>query len=52
LIDGQLADAASGKGFSVYNPTTGTIVMSVAEADHPDVDRAVKAARRAFDDGS
>jgi phenylacetaldehyde dehydrogenase len=52
LIDGKLVDAASGKSFTVYNPATGTVVMSVAEADREDVDRAVKAARRAFDDGS
>jgi phenylacetaldehyde dehydrogenase len=51
LIDGKLVAAASGKTFPVYNPATGTVVCSVAEADSEDVDRAVKAARRAFDDG-
>jgi phenylacetaldehyde dehydrogenase len=51
LIDGKLVDAASGKTFPVYNPATGTILAQVAEADAVDVDLAVKAARRAFDDG-
>jgi len=52
LIDGKLVAAASGKSFPVYNPATGTVIASVAEADREDVDRAVKAARRAFDDGA
>jgi phenylacetaldehyde dehydrogenase len=51
LIDGELVDAASGKTFPVYNPATGTILAQVAEADAIDVDRAVGAARRAFDEG-
>ena len=52
LIDGQLVAAASGKSFPVYNPATGTVIANVAEADAEDVDRAVKAARRAFDGGA
>jgi phenylacetaldehyde dehydrogenase len=51
LIDGKLVNAASGKTFPVYNPSTGNILAQVAEADAEDVDRAVKAARRAFDEG-
>jgi phenylacetaldehyde dehydrogenase len=51
LIDGKLVDAASGKSFAVYDPATAKVIMSVAEADREDVDRAVKAARRAFDEG-
>ena len=51
LIDGKLVEAASGKTFPVYNPATGAILMQVAEADSSDVDRAVKAARKAFDEG-
>jgi phenylacetaldehyde dehydrogenase len=43
--------AASGKTFPDYNPATGTILAQVAEADAEDVDRAVKAARRALDEG-
>jgi phenylacetaldehyde dehydrogenase len=52
LIDGKLVNAASGKTFHVYDPATGKIIIDVPEADKEDVDRAVKAARRAFDDGS
>jgi phenylacetaldehyde dehydrogenase len=52
LIDGKLVAAASGKTFPVYNPATGTVITNVAEADRKDVDLAVRAARRAFDDGS
>ena len=51
LIDGQWVEAASGKRFPVYNPATGTVLAQVAEADAEDVNRAVRAARRAFDDG-
>src|SRR5579871_346482 len=51
LIDGEWVAAASGKTFPVYNPATGTLLAQVAEADKEDVDRAVAAARRAFDDG-
>jgi phenylacetaldehyde dehydrogenase len=35
----------------VYNPATGSVLTEVAEADKEDVDRAVRAARRAFDGG-
>jgi len=52
MIDGKLVDAASGKTFPDYNPATGTVLAQVAEADAEDVDRAVKAARRAFDGGT
>jgi len=51
LIDGRLVLAASGKTFPVYNPATGEVVAKVPEAEAEDVDRAVIAARRAFDDG-
>ncbi len=50
-IDGAFAPAASGKTFPVYNPATGTVLANVAEAARADVDRAVKAARHAFDEG-
>jgi phenylacetaldehyde dehydrogenase len=52
LIDGKLVHAASGKTFPVYNPATGTVIANVPEGDKADVDLAVAAARRAFDDGS
>ncbi|MBO0757473.1 MAG: aldehyde dehydrogenase family protein, partial [Bradyrhizobiaceae bacterium] len=51
LIGGAWVAAASGKTFPVYNPSTGTVMTQVAEADKEDVDRAVRAARRAFDEG-
>jgi phenylacetaldehyde dehydrogenase len=50
LIDGELVPAVSGKTFAVYNPATGTVITNVPEADKADVDLAVAAARRAFDD--
>jgi len=51
LIDGKWVDAASGKTFEVYNPATGEVMAHVAEGDAEDINRAVRAARRAFDDG-
>jgi phenylacetaldehyde dehydrogenase len=50
-IDGRFAHAASGKTFPVYNPATGEVIAHVPEAEEEDVNRAVLAARRAFDDG-
>lgn len=49
LIDGKWVDAASGKTFPVYNPATGEVLTQVAEGDKEDIERAVKAARKAFD---
>jgi phenylacetaldehyde dehydrogenase len=49
LIDGKWSDAASGKTFDTYNPATGEVLARVAEGDRTDIDRAVKAARKAFD---
>jgi aldehyde dehydrogenase (NAD+) len=51
LINGKWADAASGKTFETINPTTGETLARVAEANGEDVDRAVAAARAAFDRG-
>lgn len=51
LIDGQWVDAASGKTFPVENPATGEVIAQAAEGDKKDIDRAVKAARRAFESG-
>jgi betaine-aldehyde dehydrogenase len=50
LIDGEFVAAASGKTFDVMNPATGEVMAKVPEAGSADVDRAVKAARRAFDE--
>ena len=51
LIDGRFVAAASGKTFPVYNPATGDVITHVPEAEAEDVNRAVEAARRAFDEG-
>jgi len=51
LIDGQWCDAASGETFATYHPATEEKIADIALAGDEDVDRAVKAARRAFDDG-
>jgi len=51
VIDGEFVDAASGKTFPVIDPRTEEEIFRVAEGDEEDIDRAVKAARRAFDEG-
>ena len=51
LINGKWVDSASGKTFSTYNPATGEVLANVAAGDHEDIDRAVKAARAAFETG-
>lgn len=51
FIDGQFVDAASGRTFDSINPATGAVLTKVAECDGEDIDRAVTAARRAFEDG-
>ncbi len=51
LIDGKWTSAASGKTFEVYDPATGEVIAHVPAGDTEDIDRAVKAARRAFDEG-
>ncbi|QNI31517.1 aldehyde dehydrogenase family protein [Alloacidobacterium dinghuense] len=50
-VDGKFVNAASGKTFPVYNPATGEVMAHVPEAESEDVDRAVRAARLAFDEG-
>ena len=49
LINGQWVDAKSGKTFPVYNPAIGEVVAQVAEGDKADIDLAVRAARKAFE---
>jgi phenylacetaldehyde dehydrogenase len=51
FINGQWTEAASGKTFETPNPATGQTLARVAEGDSEDIDRAVRAARNAFDDG-
>ncbi|MET9389934.1 aldehyde dehydrogenase family protein [Streptomyces sp. NPDC006624] len=49
FIDGEFADAADGKVFKTVSPSTEEVLSEVARAGSEDVDRAVKAARRAFE---
>jgi phenylacetaldehyde dehydrogenase len=51
LINGKWVEAASGKTFATYNPATGEVLARVAEGDREDIDRAVTAARAAFETG-
>ncbi len=52
LIANQWVDSASGQTFETINPASGEVICRVAEADKADVDRAVKAARTAFNAGA
>ena len=49
LINNRWVPSESGKTFATINPSTGEEICQVAEADAPDVDKAVKAARAAFE---
>ena len=49
LIDGQWVAAASGETFPSINPATGAVLAHVAKGDTEDINRAVAAARRAFE---
>jgi aldehyde dehydrogenase (NAD+) len=49
LIGGQWVEAASGKTFPSVNPSTGEVIAELAEAGAEDADRAVAAAREAFE---
>ena len=51
LINGKWVDAESGRTFETINPATGEVIARVAEGEKPDIDKAVKAARAAFDKG-
>jgi aldehyde dehydrogenase (NAD+) len=51
LIDNQWVESESGRTFPTFNPATGEEIAQVAEADAADVDKAVKAARHAFEQG-
>ncbi len=52
LINGQWVNSTSGKTFPTINPSTGEVITQVAEADAADVDKAVSAARAAFEAGA
>ena len=49
IINGQPVDSASGKTYTTFNPATEEPICTVAEAGPEDVDRAVRAARAAFE---
>ncbi|MCS6924801.1 MAG: aldehyde dehydrogenase [Candidatus Binatia bacterium] len=51
FIDGEYVPAASGHTFPVFNPANNEVLAEVARAGSEEVERAVAAARRAFDEG-
>ncbi len=51
LINNRWIPSASGKTFATINPSTGEEICQIAEADRADVDKAVAAARAAFEHG-
>ena len=51
VIDGETVMSASGETFPVYDPSTGVRFADAARATQEDVERAVRSARAAFDDG-
>jgi phenylacetaldehyde dehydrogenase len=52
LIDGEWVEAASGETFASINPATEETLAEVAHGQSEDIERAVRAARKAFDDDS
>jgi acyl-CoA reductase-like NAD-dependent aldehyde dehydrogenase len=50
-INGKWVSAVSGRTFETLNPATEAPITRIAEAGEEDIDRAVKAARKAFDSG-
>ena len=51
LIDGKRVDAANGETFEVLDPSNNNVLTRAPKGEKEDVDRAVKAARNAFDNG-
>ena len=51
LIDGKWVEAESGKTFETLNPATGEVLAKIPEGGKADIDKAVKAARKAFESG-
>jgi aldehyde dehydrogenase (NAD+) len=51
FINNKFVNSKSGKTFPTFNPATEQLLANVQEAEHEDVDLAVKAARQAFDEG-
>jgi acyl-CoA reductase-like NAD-dependent aldehyde dehydrogenase len=50
VIGGESVDAADGATFEVVNPATGRVIATAPQGGREDVDRAVTAARKAFED--
>ena len=51
LIGGKWCDSVSGETFETFHPATEEKIADIARANAQDVDRAVKAARKAFEEG-
>jgi 4-(gamma-glutamylamino)butanal dehydrogenase len=51
FIDGEFVDSTAGHTFDSLNPASGQVLARVAACDEADVERAVAAARRAFEQG-
>src|SRR3989338_5655007 len=51
FIDGKWVDSVSGKTFDTINPATEEVITLIAEGDKADIDLAVTAARKAFEEG-
>jgi aldehyde dehydrogenase (NAD+) len=51
FINGKWVDSVSGKTFDTLNPATEEVITCVAEGDRADIDLAVTAARKAFEEG-
>jgi acyl-CoA reductase-like NAD-dependent aldehyde dehydrogenase len=51
FVDGRFSDAEDGRTFDDVNPATGEVTAKVASGSAADVDRAVRSAREAFEDG-
>src|SRR5687767_11751839 len=52
LIDGELVAAEGGRTYETVNPATGVVLGTAADASLADGERAIDAARRAFDAGT
>ena len=51
FINGEWVESASGESFEVLNPADKSVLAKVAKGQKEDIDRAVAAARKAFDEG-
>ena len=51
IINGEKVESSTGQTIKTYNPATGELVAEVAKASKEDTEKAVQAARQAFDHG-